>query len=119
MSGLLQIFRETIESNPEDIEIHYYYRGFCSLSQKHYINAIKDFTQTIDINAKSLGTFYHRGCCYFYMKNYSLAIDDFSSEIKINPQYITAYKLRANAYTALGEITNAEFDFQKVKELEG
>ncbi|MEO0934241.1 MAG: tetratricopeptide repeat protein, partial [Cyanobacteria bacterium J06641_2] len=89
------------------------------LNLENYPNAIPDFTQAIEINPNYLDAYYNRGCCYFYIQDYQAAINDFSFSIQINPQYLQAYSARANSYIALGEITKAELDFQKVKELGG
>ena len=96
----------------------YKYRGKIYSILENYPDSIQDFTQAININPNYLDAYYNRGCCYFYIKDYPAAVNDFSSAIKINPQYIQAYSARANSYIALGEIIKAEFDFEKVKELE-
>ncbi|MBV6622315.1 MAG: hypothetical protein KI793_05050 [Rivularia sp. (in: Bacteria)] len=64
-----------------------------------------------------MNAFYNRDCYNFYIKDYQAAVNDFSSAIQLNSQYIQAYSARRNSYIALGEITKAEFDFQKFKEL--
>ena len=97
----------------------YKYRGKIYNILENHPLSILDFTLAININPNYLDAYYNRGCCYFYIQDYQAAVNDFSFSIQINPQYIQAYSARANACIALGEITIAELDFQKVKELEG
>jgi len=68
-------------------------------------------------NPKSSYAYCKRGLAYYNLQNYTQAIEDYTQAINLKPNYKVAYKLRGDAYKALGENEKAEADFAKAREL--
>jgi len=77
--------------------------------------AIKDYTEAIKLNSKSLKAYYSRGLLYeVAFSECSKAIKDYTKAIEINSNNYNVYNCRANVYMQVGEYDKATDDFLKL-----
>jgi tetratricopeptide (TPR) repeat protein len=84
------------------------YRGladlFGSAFETHTINpqsALTNFSQAIQLDAKSVPAYYHRGIVRLQLQEYEGAIADFDQAISLNPQFSLAHAGRGEALRQL------------------
>jgi tetratricopeptide (TPR) repeat protein len=82
----------------------------------NYIEAIKYYNKSIQLNPKLDTAYYKRGLMEYDL-NYPSAIADFNKAIEINPKYEYAYVDRGLAKGAFGNNIDAIKDFDKAIEL--
>ncbi len=75
--------------------------------------AIRDFSQAIELAPDMAGTFNNRGQAHALQKELDLAIDDFSEAIRLLPSFATAYLNRGNGWATKGELDAAIDDFNE------
>lgn len=95
------------QSTPKEIfekALEYYYKA-------DYPNAIKFFTDYIDVNANDFNGYNYRGLSYQAQKNYPKAIEDFTRVITLGKQNSIGYINRGNTYFLKKLYTQALQDF--------
>ncbi len=74
--------------------------------------AILEMTKAIKLKPKDKDTWDFRGSYYFRQKKYDLAIADFSEAIKLDKNFDEAYRERAEAKLAKGDLQGARSDVE-------
>ena len=85
--------------------------------KKDYENAIKLYSEAIELNPYAEKAYYRRGDCYQALKQYEKAIQDYSEAIELCPNVKYLYEWRGNCYKKLGDTEKAQADFAKYEEL--
>ena len=97
------------------------YAKFCKGLAYHYahdyLNAIEQYTGSIELGPPIYINFVNRGDAYHQLEKYDLAIQDLDKAIELNPNEPAAYNNRGNAYRGKGEIERAIADFNRAIEL--
>jgi tetratricopeptide (TPR) repeat protein len=75
--------------------IHYMLRANLEMQIKQFDAAIKDYTKTIELDAKNAEAYNKRGKAKACIKNYTEAMTDFEMAVKLNPNEKT-YKDNLN-----------------------
>ena len=104
-------FNKSIEIDPYYYE-PYYWLGVIYYNQKDYSNALKYLDLSISKNYNNANSYIWKGLCYMNMNEYHKAIEQYSKAIEIDPNNSTAYINRFNAYRLIGDIANAQKDFE-------
>ncbi len=91
----------------------YFQFGIDSYQKGHYDDAIKDFSEAIQLNPKDADIYYNRGVAKDNLGDYNAAVADYDQAIKLNPEYAHAYCNRGNARDNLGEYAAAVADFSE------
>jgi len=98
--------------------IIYKHRGMAYFACSQYIEAIDDFSKTLDLDDKSYKAAYYRGVVRSVIKEYSLAIDDFTMSLSINPYQSYCLFRRGQAYYHIGDYPRALSDCENSLALE-
>lgn len=104
-------FNKSIEIDPDYYE-PYYWLGVIYYNQKEYDNALKYLDKSIEKKPNNANTYIWEGLCYMNMNEYHKAIEQYSKAIEIDPNNSTAYINRFNAYRLIGDVANAQKDFE-------
>ena len=91
-------------------ELPLFYRGLVNLKLKDYEEAIKDFSQAIEIDNKNDEIFFYRAIAKENAGDYKSALKDYNSSIKLNPLE-EIYKSEKNRLIKL--IKQKSDDFKK------
>jgi tetratricopeptide (TPR) repeat protein len=65
--------------------IHYFQRANLEMQIKQFDAAIKDYTKTIELDAKNAEAYNNRGKARACKKNYTEAMTDFEKAVELNP----------------------------------
>jgi tetratricopeptide (TPR) repeat protein len=106
-----------IDLNPQNAEAHKF-RAFAYAATNEEQKALDDYSQAIRLNPKDPEPYANRGRVYIQLLLYSKAIDDFTAAIKLDPREAKNYEGRATAYEKVGEISKANADRAKARQLQ-
>ena len=96
-----------------------YNRGLEYLDYNEPDQAIKAFTEAIDINPRHVHAYFARGCAWAERGEVDRAIADYGEAIRLDPTYTAAYYNRALAFRTKGFRDRAAADDAKCQELKG
>ena len=106
-NDLAQIeFSLSITANPTCAD-PYFYRGLSEARQSNTTAARKDFDKAIQLDGKNPRNFMARAWLCNSLKEYDAAIEDCDRTLKLDPSYWDAFRLSANAYSNLGQYSQA------------
>ena len=88
-------------------------RGVEHQKSKHYQQAVKHFTNVIQLMPEFAEAYNSRGFAYFLKAELDDAIVDFSKAIELNTDYTEAYNNRSAAYRDKGDFDKAIADSSK------
>jgi tetratricopeptide (TPR) repeat protein len=108
-SGAIVDYSKIIVEEPDADT--YYNRGNSRYSIKDYKGAKEDYAKAFMLDDNFLDALYSLACVKFDLGEFEDAIKDFSSFIKIVPDNPMAYTIRAAAYKAIKQYTNAAQDY--------
>ena len=105
-----------------------FYRGFAcqkrgdeatasEKKQKWYKEAVKHYTQAIELNPDHVSAYYNRGNAHSNLRDYKSAFDDYTHAIELNPDFADAYNNRGTVYFRQGELKRALDDFTHAIEI--
>lgn len=57
--------------------------------------------------------YYERGSRYFDLRKYDKALADLNKASALNPRFLPSYKLKARIYEHLGDLFNAQYEYNK------
>ena len=104
---------QTVQGNATALPIAYNNRGNAYIAQRDYDRAIRDFDQSIKLNATYTKPINNRGVAYLRKGEYDSAIKAFDDAIKLKPEYGEAFANRAEAYLKTKEYDRASSDFDE------
>ena len=89
-------------------------RGAAYSSMGGFIQAIRDYNKSIEINPDfNEVAYYNRGNYYSRQNQLTQAIADYNKAINISPGYLEAYTNRGHAYYQKGDFNQAISDYSK------
>ena len=95
--------KNTEEYKDETNATSLFAQGNQAVSEKKYEDAIKYYTEAIDLNKNYREAYNNRGIAYSELKDYKEAIKDYDKAINLNKNYSAAYCNRGNAYRLWGD----------------
>jgi len=108
----------TSNSKNTDRDAEYFYsQGLQKAQNRHYDQAIKDYSQAIDINQNYADAYNRRGLCYYKLWQPSEAIKDFTKALYLNSNIPDAYYNRGMAKFDLGYPHSAIEDYTQALKL--
>ncbi|OUL19911.1 serine/threonine protein kinase [Nostoc sp. T09] len=96
-----------------------YLQGVEKYEAGKYKEAVKDFTQVIEINPQNALAYNRRGDAFYRLGDYQKAQSDSSKAIQLNPQDANAYYDRGFSDYELGKYKEAIADYTKAIQLNG
>ena len=97
----------------------YFQQGQALFDKGNYAEAIKAYTNAIELNPNHGEAYRRRGVCKATLKSYEAAIPDYTKAIEINPKNSKAYNGRGTAkHRGLKDYAGAMSDFNKAIELD-
>lgn len=91
--------------------------GAAYAGMKRFPEALRYYSQAIDLNPKDEGTLYNKGLCYAEMGEYAKAIEEFSKALQLDPDWDWALLQRAQAYLYSGNKKKALEDINETLRL--
>jgi len=92
-------------------------QGWEQAEKGNYEQAIRYFTEAIDLNPKDAESHYSRGTAYSRKGQYEEAISDYTKALEINSMDAKAYYNRGIAYCKKSQYDQAILDFSKALEI--
>jgi len=92
-------------------------QGWEQVEKGNYEQAIRYFTEAIDLNPKDAESYYSRGTAYSHKGQYDQAISDYTKVLEINPRDAKAYFKRGIAYYKKSQYDQVISDFSKALEI--
>ena len=92
-------------------------QGYKLLNYGRYDEAIKEYTEAIELAPNFTEAYNTRGIAYVQQGELDQAIADFDKAIELDPELAKAYNNRGYAYYLKGEVAKAVSDFEKCIEL--
>ncbi|XP_071500354.1 mitochondrial import receptor subunit TOM70-like [Diadema antillarum] len=116
--------QNSVEQTPEEQAQSAKLRGNKYFKAGHYEQAIKLYTQAIDIcpkdKTKEIATFYqNKAAAQEQMKNYAQVVDDCNQALQLNNRYVKALFRRAKAFEMMNQKIQCLEDATAVCLLEG
>lgn len=108
-------FGEALRLNP-NFGLAYGNRGTTYNLTHRYVLAVKDFDEAIRLLPRNHVYYIRRGNSYSNLKQYAKAIQDYTEAIRLSPQSMDAYRARAIAEEAMGDIAGAAADRARIRE---
>jgi putative GTP pyrophosphokinase len=107
-----------LKTDPAICTLIYKHRGMAYFAQSRYVEAIEDFSKSLEMDEKSYKSSYYRGVVRSVLRQYQTAIDDFSLSLAVNPyQPFTLYR-RGQAYYHLEDYPAALADCESAMTLD-
>ena len=100
----------TIQPEPEREQ---YQKGLQYLDIEEYDQAIKQFTEALNLDPEHKLSYFKRGYAYNESGRYEMALKDYSSVIRLDPNEPNAYQNKGWAYMQLDQYSKAIFAFDK------
>ncbi|MBW2092684.1 MAG: tetratricopeptide repeat protein [Deltaproteobacteria bacterium] len=111
------VLSQGIIKHSKDVDL-YYLRAKISQYSSDIDQAIKDYTETINLSPRKYPKAYqHRAECFYRLKMYIYVIYDTTKCLKLMPRYAKAYMLRGKAYAKIGKVRKAIENIQKAVRL--
>lgn len=85
------------------------------LAAKDYENAVKYYTQAIELNPTNAIYYGNRSLAYLRTECYGYALADATKSIELDKKYIKGYYRRATSNMALGKFKAALRDYETVR----
>ena len=92
-------------------------QGLDKLHAAKYEDAVKDFSQAIELSPRHEEAYVNRGNVYRKLGNYRGAIADYTQAIKLNPSFTYLYNSRGNLREDLKDYTGAIADYTEAARL--
>jgi tetratricopeptide (TPR) repeat protein len=109
-------YTQAIRYNPGSA-MAYHERAVCLARSKHDDQALPDYNRAIDLSPGYALSWNGRGVIYLHRKDYQKAISDFTEAIRLESTLYQAYKNRAAARKAIGDIAGETADLNQASRL--
>ena len=94
-----------------------YCRGLEYLDYNEPDQAIRAFTEALELNPRHVHAYFARGCAWAERGNLEQAIADYNEVIRLDPHYAAAYSNRAAALKLRGDTKAAAADLERCRSL--
>jgi len=111
-------FSEAIRINPA-FALAYNERGVAYADLEKYDDAVRDYNMAIRLRPRNADFRLRRATANAKLSHYDKAIQDFTEVIRLEPNNIRAYRGRASAEEATGDVAAASADRAHVREARG
>ena len=85
---------------------------------EQYVEAVKSYTEAIQLQANNSMFYNNRGCAYDNLGEYDKAISDYNKAIELDPESSTVYNNRGYLYFTLREYDKAILDLEEAIRLD-
>lgn len=92
----------------------YFIWGFLCFPEKDYENAIKFYSEALDLNPSNAIYYSNRSLAYLRTECYGYALADATKALEVDKNYIKGYYRRATSNMALGKFKAALKDYETV-----
>lgn len=86
--------------------------GECYFKLNDFVNAIKSYSEAIDLNSNNKDAYVQRGLAKFNMTKYDEATRDYTAAMKLSPKHLQTYKYLGDVYLKKHDYTNAIATYQ-------
>lgn len=93
-------------------------RGNHYLYMKDTINALNDFTRSIEIGKYNFKAYTYRGALYYHLKEFDKSMNDFENALKLNSNWVDALKGKGAVYVEYKDYKQALMIFEKILALD-
>ncbi|MFC2111168.1 tetratricopeptide repeat protein, partial [Bacteroidota bacterium] len=113
----IDYYNNALNINPRSREA-WYNKAMFYQENEMYNEALESYTTLIEIDPNYKYAYYNLGYIHLeYLKITDVARDYFSKAIQCDPNYVEAYFNRGLCFEILGDINNAQKDYQKALQL--
>lgn len=109
-------FDKAIELKPDFAKAHFYRATIFHRAEK-YSEALAGYDKAVEFAPNFAEAYFQRGMIHFAEKNYNLAIAEYTKAIEVAPRFRAAYFQRGRSYEKLGDLENANADFEREQQL--
>lgn len=116
----IELYTHILHLRPEQRiqSLIYIHRGMAHFSESNYHEAIKDFSEALNLDSQSEKALYYRGLMYSVLKDYPAALKDFNHCLELNPCLPNSLFHRAQVYSHLGDFPRALADAKKALDID-
>ncbi|MBU0937162.1 MAG: tetratricopeptide repeat protein [Spirochaetes bacterium] len=116
----IDIYSYIISMNPkgEIRALIYTHRGMACFAESRYLEALDDFSITLQYDRNYYKAAYYRGVVHSVLENYSEAIEDFNHALELQPYHYYSLYRRSQAYYHLGDYPKSLADCNAALDLE-
>ena len=116
----IELYTHILHLRPEQRiqSLIYIHRGMAHFSESNYHEAIKDFSEALNLDSQSEKALYYRGLMYSVLKDYPAALKDFNHCLELNPCLPNSLFRRAQVYSHLGDFPRALADAKKALDID-
>lgn len=111
-SGELEDAKKGFELDKNNPGMYLRRIGAALVGLNKFDEAVKVFSQAIELNPKDEGTIYNRALCYLRMGQFDSAIKDLDYVLTLDDDWAWAYYHRGVAYEQLGNLSKATEDIK-------
>ena len=118
---LMTIALETTAINAQPLQpnssAEYIELGINLSERNEFFDAIKAYTQAINLDPNNALAYYNRGLAFYHLQNQAAALADFSKTIELEPDVAVTYRKRGLILLYLKDYEGAIADFSQVAQL--
>lgn len=97
----------------------HYNKGNSAQDSRHYMQAIKEYSESIRLDPEYVAAYNARGTAYDDLGLHKRAIEDYNEAVRLDPEYAMAYYNRGYAYYDLDQHERAIQDYNEAVRLGG
>ncbi|NNC86519.1 MAG: tetratricopeptide repeat protein [Bacteroidia bacterium] len=112
----INFYAKAIELKPDYTDA-YNNTGNSYAQMQNYPKAIEFYNKVIELSPNNTKVLFNIGITHYALKNYPKAIEFFTRVTQIEPGNANAYYNLGNTYRDIGDIANANLNFQKARQL--
>ncbi|MDJ0589713.1 MAG: tetratricopeptide repeat protein [Pleurocapsa sp. MO_226.B13] len=86
--------------------------------QNKFVDAIKAYSQAIELNPDNALIYYNRGLAFYHLRQHEPALHDFDKTIELNPDVVQPYMTRALILMYLEDYQGAIADFESAAKID-
>ncbi|XP_077974438.1 dnaJ homolog subfamily C member 7-like [Styela clava] len=86
--------------------------------KKNYREAVRLYSEAIDLNPKNAAFYGNRSAAYMMDSNYKRALEDAQTSVRLDPHFAKGYLREGKCHIALGNSKAALLSLQKAKDLD-
>jgi len=108
----IEIYSRILARHPKKSlrAVIYIHRGMAYFGNSLYMDALEDFSKSMQLNESNARAYYYRGVVYRFLQDLQHALSDFDRCIEIDPYQFDPLYARAQVYFSLGDYVRAHED---------